>query len=1264
MPVDVAKARELFLAALDLPAGQRAAYLDGACTGDPALRQRLEVMLQSHEHSGELLPRSPAEMLADSGVTEADATGAWRQPSDTPATLNEAPAAGPDGLPFLNPSAKPGHLGRLAHYEVQEVLGKGGFGIVLRAFDEKLHRAVAIKVLAPAYATIGSARERFIREARAAAAVKNEHVVAIYDVQDEAQPPYLVMELIDGVTLQERLDKKGPLSVKEILRIGMQTAEGLAAAHKQGLVHRDIKPANILLDNGVERVKLTDFGLARAVDDASVSQSGTVAGTPTYMSPEQAEGLAVDPRSDLFSLGSVLYAMATGHPPFRAGGTHAVLKRVIEASPRPVREVNAEIPDWLANLIAKLHAKEPGGRFQTAQEVADLLGQYLAHVQQPATVPAPAMPGVPAAAPGPPTSGLPAPVPAGGFWRRVSRILLFGAVFGVLLGVFILVFGLVPQDFPGRGWWAAYIALFGAFAMSGLIAVICAIRRNSLALTAVGLLLSGAGMVLATHFREFLGLVLQELEDRNVMGGGNPRFVPVFGGPGWRRLYDGKSYAGWKSLGNSRVGGGELVLFHGGAVETKEEMPKDFHLRMEVKLVRGHGTVRIHTPGGGEKLDGWFLRFSEAPHAPGLLASELAEVFGNAGVSTRWEGWARLGEWFYLEIITVGRRTDLRVNGQRYEHLKQVLPAAGVLRLWNNGYDDSEVAFRNIEIKDLTPAAEPGWVPLFNGNDLAGWDVKDPDNWKVQAGELIGTGLNSLLVTTKRDYRDFHLRADLQVEKGAACGIVFRGAPGDDLAFEVLHTGELERAGEPIPSSPPPHGPPPPVIPEDGVIRLEVIARRARVEVKVNGRTTVRTHDVRHRDHDRAQPIALKSRERGCAVHFRKVEIRELPPEEPGWVRLFNGKDLTGWEGDTKTWAWKNGKLVGDTLIAGGPFRNCCLFSKQRFRDFELKFRVRTHNLGGIHHGVALRCEAKAVGTSLTPHGPDVPIGKNLGGFYTLGGIGKYLKQPRDKEALADLVKIGFNDFHVSCVGKHVTITVNGLTTIDADYPDIPDEGLIAFHVLRFPEALQWQKVEFEDVQIRVFLPNSPPVSGWVQLFSGKDLSGWKTHPDHAGKWRVEKGVLVGGQPEGHLFSARGDYENFHLRFEAKVSDKGDAGIWFRSPFFADKWGPATGFFAPLNSNGASPMRTGELSANSVPNKSGYVPGKLAVTPPPDTWFTQEIIVQGNRTVIKVNGKTSVDHVMQNPPFARGHFVLTTATAKTVVQFRKIEIKELPPTEP
>lgn len=151
-------------------------------------------------------------------------------------------------------------------------------------------------------------------------------------------------------------------------------------------MHRDVKPANILLENGVERVKLTDFGLARAADDASLTQSGMITGTPSFMSPEQAEGKPVDHRSDLFSLGSVLYAMCTSRPPFRAGTSVGVLKRVCEETPTQIRQTNPETPDWLAAVVEKLHAKDPAARFQSAAEVAELLGRHLAQVQHPSTV--------------------------------------------------------------------------------------------------------------------------------------------------------------------------------------------------------------------------------------------------------------------------------------------------------------------------------------------------------------------------------------------------------------------------------------------------------------------------------------------------------------------------------------------------------------------------------------------------------------------------------------------------------------------------------------------------------------------------------------------------------------------------------------------------------------------------------------------------------------------------------------------------------------
>src|SRR5262245_50961345 len=357
MPADPKQVKSIFLAAVEKATlEERAAFLTDACGGDEELRRRVDQLLSVHDEPGGL-----------PGVPDG-------------ATLPEA-AADPD-LSFLVPSAKPGSLGRLGHYEILAVVGQGGMGIVLKAFDEQLHRVVAIKVLAAPLAASGTARKRFVREARAAAAVRDDHVIDIYAVCDDGPVPYLVMELIDGQNLEALIRSGGPLEVKEVLRIGIQVASGLAAAHKQGLIHRDVKPANILLENGVQRVKLTDFGLARAADDASLTASGYIAGTPLYMAPEQAAGEPVDARADLFSLGSVLYEMCTGRPAFRAPSTVAVLRRVCDETPRPIREVNPDIPEPLCWVIERLQTKNPADRPASAKEVVDLLTQLLADLNQ------------------------------------------------------------------------------------------------------------------------------------------------------------------------------------------------------------------------------------------------------------------------------------------------------------------------------------------------------------------------------------------------------------------------------------------------------------------------------------------------------------------------------------------------------------------------------------------------------------------------------------------------------------------------------------------------------------------------------------------------------------------------------------------------------------------------------------------------------------------------------------------------------------------
>jgi serine/threonine protein kinase/Leucine-rich repeat (LRR) protein len=367
--------REIFLAVIDLPdASARTAYLDCACATDPALRLKVESLIRSHQEAGSFLG-TPAVARPVVAFFETHAIPSSPQhDADTTFTSEPGPTRESDAetLAFLAAPGRPNSLGRIGHYEVLQVLGRGAFGIVLRALDDVLQRVVAVKVLAPQLAATSPARKRFLREARTSAQIRHENVVQVHEVGEQPLP-YLVMEFIPGESLQQRLDRTGPVEVLEVVRIGRQVAEGLAAAHASDLIHRDIKPGNILLEGGQQKVKITDFGLARAADDASISQSGIIAGTPMYMAPEQAKGEHIDHRADLFSLGGVLYQMATGRPPFRAKTTMGVLKRVAEHTPRPIREIIPETPQWLCDIIAKLHAKNPDDRFQSAREVADLL---------------------------------------------------------------------------------------------------------------------------------------------------------------------------------------------------------------------------------------------------------------------------------------------------------------------------------------------------------------------------------------------------------------------------------------------------------------------------------------------------------------------------------------------------------------------------------------------------------------------------------------------------------------------------------------------------------------------------------------------------------------------------------------------------------------------------------------------------------------------------------------------------------------------------
>ncbi len=274
----------------------------------------------------------------------------------------------------------------LGKYAIQGRIGAGGMGVVWKANDPDLQRTVAIKVLGPHLRHSQTARRRFQREARAAAAISHPNVLTIHAVEEHEDTPFLVMEYVSGQSLKEYVTDKGKLTHFEVFQLASQIAQGLAAAHAQGVIHRDVKPGNVMLHDGGTRVRLADFGLARITfDNSELTSHGQYVGTPAYMPPEQLRGGKVDARADLFSLGCVIYYMLVGYPPFQGRTQGETIHKILGDEAKSLLEIDPSIPPFLSELVGRLLNRDPDLRYQSAFEVADVLSKFLSQLNRAAT---------------------------------------------------------------------------------------------------------------------------------------------------------------------------------------------------------------------------------------------------------------------------------------------------------------------------------------------------------------------------------------------------------------------------------------------------------------------------------------------------------------------------------------------------------------------------------------------------------------------------------------------------------------------------------------------------------------------------------------------------------------------------------------------------------------------------------------------------------------------------------------------------------------
>ncbi len=341
------KVKQIALQAMDLEPAQRAVFLDAEAGDDQDLRRRVEKLMAADAKSRDTFAKAIGEAALELNGPRAD---------------------------------------RISHYEIIEKIGEGGMGVVYKAQDTKLDRSVALKFLAPHLLRDPDARKRFEREARASAALDHPNICTVHEIDQADGHTFIALAFLDGETLSAKI-AEGPLEIADARSIAIQLAEGLAAAHDQGVVHRDIKPDNVMLVRGPKRLaKIMDFGLAQLAGSTKLTGDGSTMGTIAYMSPEQAQGDDVDQRSDIWSLGAILYEMLAGKPPFRGEYDQAVIYSILNEDPLPLSELREDVPIDLVRIVGKALTKQLENRYQhVAEMLLDLQGRFPATTARHAT---------------------------------------------------------------------------------------------------------------------------------------------------------------------------------------------------------------------------------------------------------------------------------------------------------------------------------------------------------------------------------------------------------------------------------------------------------------------------------------------------------------------------------------------------------------------------------------------------------------------------------------------------------------------------------------------------------------------------------------------------------------------------------------------------------------------------------------------------------------------------------------------------------------
>jgi serine/threonine protein kinase/type 1 glutamine amidotransferase len=1170
----------------------------------------------------------------------------------------------PADFDFLAPPQGPDELGRLGPYRVLKLLGQGGMGAVFQAEDPRLQRTVALKVMLPEYAKKASAKDRFLREARAAAAIEHDHIVGIYQVDEDRGVPYIAMQFLKGMSLDDyikaqRKKSLGPaLKVSQILKVGREIAKGLAAAHERGMIHRDIKPANIWLDGSAGgRVRILDFGLARTdTDQQHLTQSGMILGTPAYMAPEQARAEKVDARADLFSLGVVLYRLCTGELPFKGKDTMSTLMALATVTPPSPIEMNADVPPGLSELILGLLEKDVSKRIGTAQDVVKriiAIERQLASggatqaassfqlVDAPQTEMKPARsqvntpsvsitaerteniapaPSAPKKSAGKTASAKSSP---GKSRRRPLWPWLAG---GGALAVLALVAAILLLIRSPEGTLLVEVSdpdIEVLVRMGGVVVHDKSTKREFRVKPGDGVVevfeKNGVGPLTTKQFTLNRGdkqtvSVTAELREARARirppGSGAVVSPPVVSPP----VVNPPPAGPWLSFaGGAGPGRGKHIVFVAADPEYRSE---EMLPQLAAILARHHGfkcTVLFAINPSDGTIDPGFN--NNVPGLENLRSADLLVLFARH-LDLPDAQMKHFDDYFESGKPVVGLRTATHAffpkSSNTYARWSQsssdggfggrILGEKWIAHHGNHGVQSTGCLLRDAK------------HPILRG--IEGFDLWSPTDVYAVTSPLPGT-CTVLLDGVVLDGMTPTSRAAAGKNNPhvpVAWTNEFITASKKKARVFTCTMGcaqDLEYAGN-----------------------TRLLVNACYWSLNMEGQIQPNSNVSLVGKYEPTPKFAFGGHRRNVTPAQLQAEYDRAMSSSPasGFTPLFNGKDLAGWrtqDGSTGRWKVEDGLL---TCEGPGSF----LFSERGdYVDFHLRVEAKI-NTGG-NSGVFFRvAKPLVIGQGYEAQIDCSVDPQRTGSLYRLVPIKETLSPP-DTWFTMDIV----------ARGSQIEINVNDAPVVN--YQDSMGNRRSGYIALQHSQDRT--KVYFRKIEIKELPAAQASANGFTPLFNGMDLTGWATEDGKSvGTWRVEKGAITSTGSMTHLYSQRGDYVNFHLRIDAKCNDKGNGGVYVRCQ---KRQGTPNGVEAQICHAGPDSQRTGGLW-NVARVKESLVK--------PEEWYVHEIIVEGQNVRVLINGKQTAEYQYRpgEQLHPKGHIALQHHDGNTRIFFRKIEIKELP----